>query len=207
MAFDPKLLFDRLRNGRLLGPTLDTGEVQGVEAILNKSRERGLKAAQVAYILATAYHETAGTMQPIRERGGTGYFTRMYDVRGARPKLARDNGNIYPGDGARFYGRGLAQITWRGNYDRIGKKIGYNLVETPDLALRLDVATIILVDGMRGGWFTGRSLNHYIPMSGRAVLHSFKEARRIINGQDRAALVAGYALKFQDDLIAAGWPL
>ena len=41
-----------------------------------------------AYALATAYHETASTMQPIRENGTESYFTRMYDVTGARPKLA-----------------------------------------------------------------------------------------------------------------------
>jgi len=33
----------------------------------------------------------------------------------------------------------------------------------------------------------------------------FTHARRIINGTDKAVMIAGYAAKFQDALIAGGW--
>src|SRR4051812_20537021 len=104
-------LYNRLGSGTLLGPVLDDRERAGVEAILKKAEERGLKVPDVAYILATIYHETNGKMQPVKEMGGKGYFTRMYDIMGSRRKLAIANGNVHPGDGATFYGRGLVQIT------------------------------------------------------------------------------------------------
>lgn len=202
-----KVLYDRLRVGKLVGGVdgLTTTEFQGIDAILKKAAERGLRVADVAYILATAYHETGGEMQAIRERGGAGYFTRMYDVTGTRSRLARDNGNIKPGDGARYFGRGLVQITWHNNYLRVGKLIGVNLVGNPDEALKLPIAVTIAVDGMIDGWFTGKSLKNYLPRSGRGSKVQFMSARRIINGTDKAELIAGYAQEFQEDLIAAGW--
>jgi putative chitinase len=75
--------FAALRSG-LLGPTLSAQEVDGCNAIL-KAME-GAPLAWTAYALATAYHETASTMQPIKEYGGSTYFTRMYDVTGAAPR-------------------------------------------------------------------------------------------------------------------------
>lgn len=38
------------------------------------------------------YHETAGTMQPVKEYGGQSCFKRVYDIQGARPAKARDLG-------------------------------------------------------------------------------------------------------------------
>lgn len=194
--------YNQCRRGKLLGPVLDANEFAGLNALLTTALAHKLPRAHLAYVLATAYHETAGTMQPIREMGGNGYFTRMYDIKGARPKLAKDNGNIYAGDGAKFYGRGYVQITWRGNYDRIGKKIGVDLVNHPDLALEANTAAIIAVEGMVHGWFTGRKLS-LLPSSGSATREQFKAARPIINGKDKADLIAGYALTFQDYLKAA----
>jgi putative chitinase len=201
---DRKTFFDRTRKGKLLGPVLDRSEVEGLDAILTASENKGVNAARVAYMLATTYHETNGTMQPIRELGGPGYLTRMYDIKGARPTLARKMGNIYPGDGIKFSGRGFVQLTWRSNYTTIGKRLGIDLVNNPDLALTLPVAARILVEGMLAGWFTGASLNR-LPSSGRASLDQFIQARPIINGTDKAALIASYAIIFQEDLIASGY--
>ena len=47
---------------------------------------------------------------------------------------------------------------------------------------------------------------YYLPAQGLAVEREFREARRIINGTDKASLIAGYALDFQDALKAGGWP-
>jgi putative chitinase len=203
-----KVFYDRCRTGLLSdNGGLDAGEFEGMAATLAHCELRSLRVAQVSYILATEFLETAGTMQPIKEFGGNAYFFRMYDPQGSRPALAKKNGNIYPGDGIKFFGRGKCQITWRGNYERIGKLIGFDLVKDPDLALRLDVATIIIVDGMINGWFTGRRLAHTLPAAGKATATQFQVSRPIINGTDKAAVIAKVAVEFQDYLIATGWPL
>ena len=55
-------------------------------------------------------------------------------------------GNTQPGDGPRFRGRGFIQLTGRANYDYFGKKIGMDLVNNPDLALRPDIAARIAAE-------------------------------------------------------------
>jgi hypothetical protein len=197
----PSKFFDACRAG-VMGPDLDNDEVSGANAILEACA--GLPVSWVAYALATSWHETAHTMQPIKEYGGPRYFTRMYDVTGDRPKLARANGNVYAGDGAKFFGRGYVQLTWRANYERAGQKLGVDMVGNPDIALRPDVAANILRVGMKEGWFTGKSFASYLP-AGAATSAQFTAARRIINGTDKAALIAGYAVKFQSALQSGGW--
>ncbi|MCW5736398.1 MAG: M15 family metallopeptidase [Enhydrobacter sp.] len=53
-------------------------------------------------------------------------------------------GNVHPGDGPRFKGRGYVQLTGRDNYTRIGGQIGQDLVGTPALANDPTIAGIIL---------------------------------------------------------------
>ncbi len=67
--------FAALRGG-LLGPTLDQGEIDGCNAILDACDDWPVDWQ--AYALATAYHETAHTMKPIHEYGGEAYFNRRY---------------------------------------------------------------------------------------------------------------------------------
>lgn len=200
--FDKAKFFEVCRDG-VMGPTLDNDEVSGAETILEAMA--GSPLAYCAYALATAWHETAHSMQPINEFGGNAYFTRMYDVNGQRPTLARQNGNAYPGDGVLFHGRGYVQLTWRSNYRKAGEKTGYPLEGNPDLAMRPDIAAQIMRSGMEAGWFTGKAFKDYLPANGPASLGNFLSARRIINGTDRADMIAGYAVKFQDALLAGGW--
>lgn len=94
-----KAFFDACRKG-VMGPTLDGDEVSGAGAIIDAMA--GAPLADTAYALATAWHETAHTMQPIREFGGTAYLRRMYDVEGQNPARARKMGNVTPGDGPRY---------------------------------------------------------------------------------------------------------
>lgn len=199
---DKKAFFDVLRSG-LMGPKLDSDEVSGTEAVLHAMS--GTPLSWCAYALATAFHETAHTMQPIKEFGGPSYYTRMYDVRGNRPDLARSMGNTAPGDGALYAGRGYVQLTWKVNYERAAKETGYPLVGNPDLAMRPDIAALIMRRGMEQGWFTGKAFSHFLPKSGLANHGQFVDARRIINGRDKAQMIAGYAEKFQDALVAGGW--
>ena len=197
-----KAEFFKAVRATVLGPTLDDSEVSGCESILDAMQ--GLPLSHCAYALATAFHETAHTMQPISEFGGPKYLTRMYDCTGDRPAMAQRMGNIDPGDGCKYCGRGYVQLTWRSNYAKAGGLIGENLITNPEKAMRPDVAAKIMRGGMTDGWFTGKALRDYLPAR-KGTLAQYTAARRIINGQDRAADIAGFAMKFQTAREAGGW--
>jgi putative chitinase len=80
---------------------------------------------RLAHFLAQASHETGG-FKWMQEQGGPAYF-KKYDGR-------RDLGNTEPGDGARFHGRGIFQLTGRANYGSMSKRTGLDLLGDPDLA-------------------------------------------------------------------------
>ena len=197
--------FDAVRE-KPFGGRLSQGQVDGMNAILDACPP-DLSTDRLAYCLATPVVETARTMQPIKEYGGASYFRRMYDIQGERPAKARELGNLTPGDGALFCGRGYVQLTGRSNYQRATTRLrtlGYltptdDLEKTPDLAMRPDVAAAILFVGMGEGWFTGRKLSDYFT-TGRA---DAVEARRIINGQDRAVEIAADWGKMRTALVQA----
>jgi putative chitinase len=199
---NPQAFFDALRHG-LLGPTLTAEEVKGTNAILEAMD--GAPLSWTAYALATAYRETASTMLPIKEYGGQTYFTRMYDVTGARAQMALANGNTCAGDGPKYCGRGLVQLTWKNNYKRAGEECGVDLVANPDLALKPDIAAKIMRRGLTDGWFSGRKLSDYLPSSGPATESQFSATRRVVNGMDRAAEIAAHAMEFQRALQAGAW--
>lgn len=199
--------YNVLRDDKMLGPTISQDEFEGCDRIIRACGLAGWGMSWTAYALATTYHEVNGTMQPIREMGGPAYFTRMYDIRGDRPAKARELGNLTPGDGARYFGRGYVQLTGRTNYDRATKKLremGFtvDLIANPDQALEPDIAAAILVAGMREGWFTGRDIDDDLPAKGQATREQFIASRDIINGKDRQDLIAGYAMTFQQALAA-----
>lgn len=206
MLKDIALFFAYLRKTNILGPTLSQKEVDGCQLIVTSGLEAKWPISWVAYALATAYHETAHTMEPIHEMGGSAYLTRMYDISGNRPDLAKANGNTKKGDGALYYGRGFVQLTWKVNYAKAETKCKIpGLLANPDLALLPVNAAKILISGMGEGWFSGKSCATYLPATGPATTAQFIPARKIINGSDRAELVAGYAIEFQKALLAADY--
>lgn len=182
---------------------LSQSQVDGFGAVLKACERAPLSHA--AYMLATAWHETAKTMQPIKENGGAAYFTRLYDVMGERRKMAFDHGNICAGDGPRYCGRGYVQLTWKNNYARAGQKVGVDLVADPDRAMEPAIAARIMREGMAEGWFTGKKLSHYLPSAGVSTKAQYVEARRIINGTDKADLIEDYAQTFERALREGGW--
>jgi len=97
-------------------------------------------------------------MQPIKEYGSAAYFKRRYDIEGDNPRLAKSLGNLNPGDGAKYHGRGYVQITGRANYQDWKNRSGKNLINNPDLALDPKTAIVIVFDGMMLGTFTGKTL-------------------------------------------------
>lgn len=163
----------------LFGGRLTPGQVAGMGAILDGwELDYGTCDPRwLAYALGTVYHETARTMRAIEEYG-----------RGAgRPYGERD-----PETGEVYYGRGLVQLTWRRNYERAGRELGLDLVHTPAIALRSDVAVRIMFRGMVAGWFTGAKFGDFFGTEHEDWIH----ARRIINGSDCAEAIAGYARTF-----------
>lgn len=204
MTVDRRKFFDGVRQQPFDGE-LTAGQVQGTSAILDEWERRGLKDLRwLAYMLGTAKWETDHTMQPIQEAGGAAYLTKNYDVRGSNPARARKNGNTVPGDGVRYSGKGFVQLTWKNNYDKMTKLlrtsgIQVDLVARPDLAMRSDVASFVMFEGMLGGVFTGKKLADYF----NARLTDWLNARRIINGVDKAAEIAGIAKMFYADVTAA----
>lgn len=99
--------------------------------------EQGIASDLVQVATAATIMVETGTFQPINEEGGDAYFTRLYEHR-------NDLGNVNPGDGARFHGRGFVQITGRSNYQTFGQKLGLDLENSPDLALDPTVAARVL---------------------------------------------------------------
>lgn len=190
---DYSIFFSNVKKS-LFRNKLNQNQVDGLNYLL-KSMDK-FSDAEKAYMLATAYHETAKTMQPIRERGGVSYFTRLYDIKGRNPSRARRYGNTKPGDGAKYSGRGYVQLTWKNNYKKMGELLGLDLVNNPELATDPKIAADIMSIGMEKGIFTGKSLSNYI--NNDKV--DYVGARRIINGTDKATYIAGIANKFKDAL-------
>ncbi|MNV05394.1 hypothetical protein D3C71_957310 [compost metagenome] len=159
---------------------------------------------QLAYMLATARHETyhfpsGEYFSEKPEVGPISYFDKYDPILAdtpARRERARLNGNTVEGDGYKYRGRGCVHLTWKKNYQRAKDNIGIDFVSFPERAADFDYAVSIMIWGMRDGVFTGASLNDHINKSSV----NYVSARKIINGSDAAALIASYAEKFQSIL-------
>ncbi len=185
--FDVAVFLEAVK-ASVFGGSLSIPQREGLERIL--AALAGLPLSHAAYALATAAWETNKTMQPVREA--------YWLSEGWRQKNLR----YFP-----HYGRGYVQITWLPNYAKADEKLGLGgaLVADLDMALRPDIAAAIMRAGMVEGWFTGKKLSDYLPAVGEATAAQFADARRIINGTDRAVQVAALAVHFQLALNFAGW--
>lgn len=155
------------------GGRLTQAQIDGMTAILAEWEKRKLLDNRwLAYMLATAFHETGGKMRPIREAGGEAYLKSK---------------KYYP-----WVGEGLVQVTWEGNHRKFG-------ATKPGQLLTMPIAIGALFDGMIKGMFTGRKLPDYF----NGTANDAEGARKIVNGTDKAKLIAGYYKNFTDALEAA----
>lgn len=154
------------------------------QKLIDSCKEHGLLRNQAAYVLATAYHETAHTMKPVKEAYWLSESWRKKNLR------------YYP-----WYGRGFVQITWEENYIKAGKELDLDLTTDPDRVMEPDISADIAVLGSRDGWFTGKKLSDYITLQ----KSDFVNARRIINAMDKADLIAGYAKDYDQQLKKLGY--
>lgn len=201
MAHNRHAFFDLVRT-KLFKGRLVTGQVEGLTVILDAWQARvGQGEAQpLSYVLATAFHETAATMQPVRETlaaSDRSAITRL-DEAFAAGRLGSVKTPYWRPDaeGKSWLGRGLVQLTHRRNYEAMTAVTGIDLVADPGRAMEMPVSVAILIEGMRRGSFTGRKLGDYFGQ-GRA---EWVGARKIINGNDRADLVARHARLFAEAL-------
>lgn len=180
-----KFFFDHIRL-YLFNGSLKKSQVEGLNAILDRweSHHSADDDRWLAYILATVYHETDKKFQGIKEYGPDSYF-KKYDGRA-------DLGNNQPGDGLRFKGRGFVQLTGRRNYAKFSQILGVDLVGNPDLALDIANCVEIIFYGMTKGTYTGKKLSDYF----NKTKSDWVNARKIINGLDKANLIAGYGKQF-----------
>jgi len=173
-----KYFFDSVR-GSLFSGSMTQAQVDGQNVLLDYGDQHGWDDRWLAYVLATTYHETARTMQPIAEYGrGKG---KAYGVPDGPYNQV-------------YYGRGFVQLTWYDNYKKQDAKLQLNgqLVQVADTALDLQVATDVIFGGMQDGDFTGVGLGKYINDNGT----DFYNARKIVNGLDQASTIAGYATRY-----------
>ena len=193
-----------------------------LEAVNNYIDVNGKKSAKnplyLAYMLATKYHETASTMQPIEEYGkgkGRPYGTWLTNSKGVKYCQAVGGKKPYFYTFAEYphlyYGRGDVQLTWLDNHIKMTKKINayidrnpacglahVDLANNPAQACDPTIAALVMVIGMLDGDFTGLSLSKCITSGSCA---DFVKARRIINGTNEDDRIADYAVKFLDCLI------
>jgi predicted chitinase len=125
-----------------VGPPMLSANIGAEEALHRAARAAGIRGVELAQFLAQCYHESGG-FKYMQELGDPRYFLR-YDPR-VDPAKARVLGNVKPGDGERYKGRGFIQITGRDNYRRAGEALGLPLEDRPELAARMDVAARIAV--------------------------------------------------------------
>ena len=203
----PPPLFDRRRFFRAVRESIFRGrlsrqQVAGMEALLTAwEREwRMQDMRHLAYCFATAWHETAHTMQPVREtlaKSDRQAIARLRKwarkVSPRRRQTVLEYARVHPSTGKAYFGRGYVQLTWRRNYRRLGERLGIDLERHPELAMRPDIAARILYCGMIEGLFTGRKLEEFI----RGEHCDYVAARQTVNGLDRARLIAGVAEEFQ----------
>lgn len=213
---DPKAFFTALRRREsgVFGTRLSQDQVTGINGILAAFKAVGDgRRATLAYALATAYHETGARMVPVREgfaktdAGARRAVKALAKRRGPQSAVARYAQPVPP-HGHVYYGRGHVQLTWLGNYRRSSADAGVDLVANPDAMLDPVISARVLILGLIDGRWNGRGhgIAHYEGLDGLPGLSQLEAiaARRTVNVQDKADLIAGYYRAFDQALVIGG---
>lgn len=187
--------FNRLRTYNLY-TTIKQSHVDGFNALLDEW-EANMNYKDIrwlAYILATVYHETDKTMQPIEEYGrgaGKPYGQKLKYGKGPNKRIP------YTKPDKLFYGRGHTQNTWYEIYEKLtktprAKAEGWDFLNKPELLLQMKPSVWATFYCMTLGIYTGKNLSNYFNDKKEDPLN----ARRIVNGLDKAATIAKYYEKF-----------
>lgn len=190
--------YDIIRK-ELAGGKITPEQFKGFERVVSAlDADKDYSYPQGAYVLATIWHETATRMTPIGEYGkgkGRAYGTWLTNSKGERycykdfskksVYLERDYPFLY-------YGRGDTQNTWWDNYDKLSKVFKVDFLRNPDLLLTDEWSTPVTLYSMKVGLYTGRKLSTFV----NSNKQDFVEARRVINGVDKADKIAKEALVF-----------
>lgn len=186
---------------------LTEGQVQGMEVIIDKwlsDPVRWTDPRWLAYMLATAHHETAFTMQPVRETlaptddRAIAILEKSW-AKGRMPWVKRAYWRK-DDQGRSWLGRGLVQLTFEENYARLSPWAGTDLVRKPDMAMDPDAAVNIMFEGMSRGLFRNKKLSDYFDGTKNLAV----SARQVINPDDKGDEIAAVHLKFLKALKEAG---
>lgn len=159
--------------------TLTQRQVDSLDAILNECEIQAVNdVRQIAYILATPYHECYNPKKP---------ETRLTPITEFGSKAYLTSKKYYP-----YIGRGFSGLTWLSNYKKEAQRLNIDLVGNPDLILEIPTAANSHVYCMAHGVYTGKKLSDYI----NDEKCDFLNARRIINGVDKSELIMSYAQRF-----------
>jgi predicted chitinase len=205
VCVDRQNFFDILRE-TLFNDSLTREQAAGIAGLLDAWEKWSWRGDDrwLAYMLATVFHETAYTMQPVRETLAATDDRAIEILENAfsqgrlswvkTPYWRKDE------DGRSWLGRGLVQLTHRRNYEAMSTVTGIDLMKDPDRAMETDAAVTILMEGMRLGSFTGYRLADFFS----DAKQDWVSARRIVNGTDRAEKIAGYAMVIDAAIRRAG---
>lgn len=197
VPLDRQFFFDTVQHSLFKG-SITPAQIEGMNAIFDYW-DANLATADrrwLAYILATAFHETAYTMQPVRETLATS-DSRAVEILETAFAAGRLSWVKMPywradEDGKSWLGRGLVQLTHRRNYEAMSEVTGIDLVAHPDRAMEMAPAVTILIEGMLRGSFTSHRLSDHL----NEEREDWVNARRIVNGTDRAEKLAEYGRTF-----------
>lgn len=185
------------------GGRLTQNQIDGINVILEQWEFYKLTDRRwLANILAQIFHETGGKLQPIRETNASTDAQAK-----SRLEAAWKSGELgsvktpYWRDG--WFGRGFIQLTHKVNYEKLGDELGVDLVSNPARGMDPVISARIAIVGMTRGLFTGKKLSDYF----NDKVDDAEGARRIVNGTDKAKLIAGYHKNFLDAIEAASVPL
>lgn len=141
------------------------GSTTAIKAVADLARTSGIHGASLANFLATleiesgfrsrsedhAYRspgraqskfsalagQTDAFVSSLVKEGKAAFFEYVY---GHKTAMGRRLGNTNPGDGGKYYGRGIIQLTGRDNYERFSRSSGLDVVNNPDMLLNPEVS-------------------------------------------------------------------